>query len=329
MIRTALLIGILTLALAPGCSSPGGPSQGGNPGGDAVIWFNGLSATVDAYFPLPDSLIQGCWNTGDTPNAMVCLGEGRFAVLSSLGADIRLFDSEHPGAVIGSVALPPGSNPFDMAVMGDRVFVTLLLSSSVAVVDLASMTVTSQWDVPGNPTGIAAWSDRVFVTHGSWPEQSPGGVTVLDAETGQELAWLDTGENTGWARVCPLSGKVHAGATTYNDDGSVAIIDPSVPAITAVIPSGGTPGKPVRVGDAFVSPNGWGGNRLLVYHEDGVFHWVDVDYAATGLALHGNFLYATDFSENSVRIITGDDFSVVKTLPSGGEGPQGIIAVDR
>lgn len=330
MRRIALILAALAVTLTTGCRDNTGPSQNPNPEGDIVIWFNGMSNTMDAWFPKSDSLVQTCWLTGGTPNAIIDLGDGEFAVLSSLDADLRLFDSNQGGVVQASVYLPSGSNPYSAARNNETVFITLLLTSKVAVVNLTSLSVTGQWDVPANPSGIAFSNGRVFVTHGSWPEtSSPGGVTVLDASTGEELAWLDTGINTSWAKAFPETGMVHVGSTTYADDGTISIIDPATLAITSQVAAGGTPGEPVRVGNDFISPNGWSGNKLLVYSEGGAFQWVDAEFSATCLAYLENSIYATDFGGDCVRVLNAGDLSVKSTLPAGGQGPQGIIALDR
>lgn len=330
MRRIALILATLALTLTTGCRDNTGPSQNENPEGDIVLWFNGLSNTVDAWFPKSDSLVQMCWLTGSTPNSIIDLGDGDFAVLSSLDSDLRIYDSEQGGTVQASIYLPVGSNPYSAATNDDRVFVTLLLSSKVAVANLISLTVTHQWDVPANPSGIAYSNGRIFVTHGSWPETtSPGGVTVLNAGTGDSLAWLDTGINTTWAKAFPETGMVHVGATTYADDGTISIIDPVTMQITQKISTQGTPGEPVMTPDGFISPNGWSGNQLLVYQESGEFNWVATTFSATCLAYLENSIYATDFGGNCVRVLSSTDFSVQNTLTAGGEGPQGIIALDR
>lgn len=330
MRRIALILAALALTLTTGCRDNTGPSQNENPEGDIVVWYNGLSNTVDAWFPKSDSLVQTCWLSGSTPNAIIDLGDGDFAVLSSLDADLRLYDSEQGGTVEASIYLPVGSNPYSAARNNDTVYITLLLTSKVAVADLTSLTVTNQWDVPANPSGIAYSNGRIFVTHGSWPEtSSPGGVTVLDASTGEELAWLDTGINTTWAKAFPETGRVHVGATTYADDGTISIINSQTLEITQKFTAGGTPGEPIKIENDFVSPNGWSGNKLLVYEENGTFNWVDTGFSSTGLAYLENEIYATDFGGNCVRVLSVTDFSVLDTLMAGGEGPQGIIALDR
>ncbi len=330
MRRIALILATLAVTLTTGCRDNTGPSQNENPAGDIVVWYNGMSNTVDAWFPKSDSLVQTCWLSGNTPNAIIDIGDGRFAVLSSLDADLRLFDSEQGGTVDATIYFPVGSNPYGVARNDDVVYITLLLTSKVAEASLTDLTVTNQWDVPANPSGIAYSNGRIFVTHGSWPETtSPGGVTVLDAATGDSLAWLDTGINTTWARAIPETGMVHVGATTYANDGSISIIDPVTMQITQQISTGGTPGEPVRTPDGFISPNGWSGNQLLVYTESGDFNWVDTGFSSTCLAYLENSIYATDFGGNCVRVLSPADFSVEDTLTAGGEGPQGIIALDR
>ncbi|MFO7627492.1 MAG: hypothetical protein R6V62_09560 [Candidatus Fermentibacteraceae bacterium] len=330
MRKIALILATLALTLTTGCRDNTGPSQNENPAGDIVVWYNGLSNTVDAWFPKSDSLVQTCWISGNTPNAILDIGDGDFAVLSSLDADLRLYDSEQGGAFDAAINLPVGSNPYGAAAHDDNVYITLLLTSRVAVANLVSLTVTHQWDVPANPSGIAYSNGRIFVTHGNWPETSSrGGVTVLDAATGDSLTWLDTGINTTWARAFPESGMVHVGATTYADDGAISIIDPVTMEIAQTIDTGGSPGEPIRIGREFISPNGWSGNQLLIYIEGGRFEWFEQDFNSTCLAYLENSIYSTDFSGNCVRVLSATDFSVQDTLAAGGEGPQGIIALDR
>ncbi len=331
MRRIALILATLAVTLTTGCRDNTGPSQNENPQGDIVVWYNGLSGTIDAWFPKSDSLVQICWTSGQTPNAILDLEDGDFAVLSSLDSDLRLYDSEQGGEATASIYLPVGSNPYSAARNNDTVYITLLLTSEVAVADLTSLTVTNLWDVPANPSGIAYSNGRIFVTHGSWPETtSPGGVTVLDAATGDSLAWLDTGINTTWAKAFPEEGMVHVGATTYADDGTISIIDSQTLDITQFT-AGGTPGEPIMTADGFISPNGWSDTNLLVYTQEGTFNWVDTEFSSTGLAYleEENEIYATDFGGNCVRVLKATDFSVLDTLEAGGEGPQGIIALDR
>lgn len=328
MKRLPLIAAAIAVALATGCRDNTGPSENENPAGDIVVWFNGLSNTADAWFPKSDSLVQTCWQTGGTPNVILDLGEGDFAILCSLDAELRLYDSEQGGTTDACIYLPVGSNPYGVAVNDDTAYITLLLTSQVAVASLSDQTVTTLWDVPANPSGIAFSNGKLFVTHGNWPENtSPGGVTVLDAATGGSLAWLDTGINTIWARAFE-TGMVHAGATTYANDGSISIIDPVAMEITQKISTTGAPNESVRIVDDFISPNGWGTN-LLVYHEDGNFNWVETTFSATCLAYLENSIYATDFGGNCVRVLDSSDFSVQDTLMAGGEGPQGIVALDR
>lgn len=322
---------ILSAALlaAAACRDAAGPAGGEGPGGPAVVWFNGLSATADAYYTQPDSLVTGAWYTGSSPSHIVSLGGGRFALLSSLDAELRVGSTDEPGAWEFSAMLPQGTNPYSMAVRGDTAWVTLLLADSVVKVSLSTGEVNEGFPTRSNPSGIACVNDLVFVSYGNWPEtSSPGGVSVYSGTTGQESKWLDTGINTHWLSVQP-SGRLHCYSTTYQNDGRITVAgtEPPHPVISSV-ECGGAPGEAVLVNGSYVSPDGWGSGGLVVYDETGGWERAGLTLSPTWLAVHGNTLYASCFGENRVYLLDPETLEPSGWMQSGGEGPQGIVAVD-
>ncbi|MCK5785502.1 MAG: hypothetical protein KAH54_02965 [Candidatus Sabulitectum sp.] len=311
------------------CRDVVGPAEGNTPEGPYAVWFNGLSANASAYYQESDSLMVNGWSTGSAPNQIVRSGDNQFGILSSISADIRFFSGESTGTTIGLITMPDGSNPYSFAISDGVGYAALLLSSSVSVFDTSTYETTGTIPTNLNPSGIACMEKKLFVGHGNYPDpSSPGGVSVIDTDTGELIKWIDTGVNTHWLKLQP-SGMLHCYSTTYPDmDGRITIVNPETMSIEAVILCDGAPGEGVSMGDEFLSPDGWGNDGLIKYTEYGTFSRVDLPFAATGLAIHENTLYATSFGANMIYLLDTATFSVFDSLQAGGEGPQGIIAID-
>jgi len=324
-------ITIITALIAASfaCRDAAGPSSGESPGGNAVVWFNGLSANADVLYPQSDSLITGAWGTGSAPNQILPLGNRIFAVLSSLDGELFTASVDQPGEYLLHVNLPQGSNPYCFANSGDRAWVSLLLADSVVEIDLSSGDLLAGFGTRSNPTGIVRTGDLILVSYSNWPDaSSPGGVSVYNADTYTESNWLDTGVNSNWLALQP-TGLVHCYSTTYQSDGKVSIIDPSNGgSVISAVHCGGAPGEGVYHEGQFVSPDGWGEGGLVVYDESGSWERVLLDFAPSGIAIQNGVLFATCFSGNVIYLLDAETFEVTDSFPSGGEGPQGIIAVN-
>lgn len=324
----AVILFILTVAA---CNSPAGPETGPTPEGSIIAWFNGLGNTVDLYFPESDSLVSTAYVTGSAPNDLLYLGSNSLAVLSSISSILQVVDLSVSGSSLFEVAFPAGSNPYSMAYGYDSVWVTLLLTGQIAAVSTETWTLGVAVDVPDYPYGIALAEGNIFVSHGDYyPNTTPGGVTVINAVTLNETGWIDTGQNTTELWRCNETGNIHAFSYTYSDDGVVSIIDPSTPAITAQVNTGGAPFSPVRTGSCFACCDGFG-SSVFFYDESGALlsTWVpDSSMTLAGLAASGDTLYMTDFNRDMVYIADWTSKVILDSL-SAGDGPQGIIALDR
>jgi len=310
------------------CRDAVGPEPGNTPEGPFVVWFNSLSGNADAFFENSDSLITAAWSTGSVPNQILTSEGDGFAVLSSASCDIRFYSGAAAGQTYSSVLLPSGSNPYCFTLSGGSGYATLLLLQGIAVFDRVSGEVTDTIPAGANPSGIALSGNRLFVSHGNYPDaSSPGGVSVFNSSTGELLTWIDTGINTHWLKLQP-SGMLHCYSTTYSDDGRITVVDPETLSITAVVQCGGAPGEGVAVGDHFLSPDGWNGGDLVNYSESGQFSRLQVPFNPTGLAVSGNIIYATSFSADRVYLLDSETFAVIDSLQTGGLGPLGIIAID-
>jgi len=325
-----LLSASILLLLPAACNNPVEPDPQPTPPGPAVAWFNGLGYTVDLYFPESDSLVGGAYVTGAVPSDIVSLGDGRFAVLSSQDACLRVFDADLTGGELFTIDLPAGSNPYSMSWDGTHVWITLLLTGQVARVLPTEGATPTLYETGGNPTSIASDGEVVLVGHGNYPDPAvTGGVLVLDAATGVELDSIATPDNVTSMRYFEETGMVHAVTSTYTGDGLISIVDAGSLEIVAQIPTGGSPGAPVRAGSYFASGDGFFSDAVFVYSESGslVSTW-NTGASPVGLAVRGDSMYIADFGADRVYLADWTTRTMLDTLASG-DGPQGIAIVER
>lgn len=326
-----LFILMVSILLCIGCFGVTGPSEGENPDGDVVAWFNGLSYTVDLYFPESDELITQAYITGEVPNDIVYLDSDELAVLSSISAELHVFDLYESGSTLATVDLPDGSNPYFMTYDGSNIYISLLYAGQVFVVDIGSLAVTDTLSVPSNPSGVVVADGKLFVSHQNYPDPLfTGGVTVLEISSGAILDTIDTPENSISLRYFEETGKIHVSATTYLNDGTVTIIDPVTLSVAATVNTGGSPGLPVRLDNGtFAAGDGWNSQNIFFYTEDGsVTDIWDTGHNVTGIAATGDTLYFTDFNSDMVFVGLWQQQTVTDSLQAG-DGPHGIIFIDR
>ncbi|MCK5841072.1 MAG: hypothetical protein KAH31_02805 [Candidatus Sabulitectum sp.] len=324
-----IIILLYLILVAASCRDAVGPAEGDMPEGPFVVWFNGLSGYADAYFIEADTVITHAWLTGEAANQIINIQGDTFAILSSLTADLRLFSGNRLGVTDQIVYFPEGSNPYSFVFSGDTVYAALYLDNSIAVLDMLSGNIINNIITRSNPCGIEYYGGKIFVSYANLPDpSSPGGVSVYDPVIEAELYWIDTGVNTNWLKIQP-SGMLHCYSTTYPEiNGHITIVDPNTFQICATVECSGAPAEAIQVGESFISPDGWGLGGLIKYNESGDFTRVELPFAPTDLAISGNTIYATSFAANMVYLLDSATFLVVDSLQSGGEGPQGIIAID-
>ncbi len=320
-------LALMAVLIAAGCSDPAGITPGPNPEGDPVAWFNGLGYTVDLYFPKVDSLVAGAYHTGEVPCDIRTTSPRTFAVLSTLSCQLRLYDTGQEGTPTKAIELPAGSNPYSMCWDGEVFWVALLLSGEVARVTPEGGVTT--YDTPANPTSVASTCDLVIVGHGNWPDSSvTGGLTLLDAGSGEILDSVQTPDNVTALEYFPQTGMVHVSTSTFTGDGMINVVDPGSGSVEATVATGGSPGRPVAVEGGFAAGDGWTSGRVYLYGEDGSLDvWESGMSSVTGLALMEGMLYLTDFNGDRVLVAEASTLTPVDTLASG-DGPQGIAAVE-
>jgi hypothetical protein len=320
-------LAIASLCFIAACNDPEGPSGQGQGEGDAVAWFDGLSATVDLYYPGNGALVVPANVTGASPNDIIPLGDGAYLTVNSLSSDVTVFQLDESGPT-ATVELPAGSNPWAACEHGGEIFVSLLNTSEIAVIDTSTWLVDRFLPAGPNPSGIAAAQGRIFVSHGNYPEPGEGGITVLDPSDGDSIAFIPTPENTVSLRYFPETGMIHAASYTYVNDGVISIIDPASAAIVAALETGGSPGLPILTADGFVAGDGFSSGRVFIYGEDGAWEEWDTGHCITGVAQMGDTLYMTCFPEDAVYKGLLDGPALEGSIQAG-DGPQGIAIIER
>ena len=321
----------LALLAASACNSPVEPDVNPTPGGSVIAWFNGTGYTVDLYFPGSDSLVSGAYVTGQVPGDILSPQEGRLAVLNSLDCSIQVFDVDSTGSELYSIQLPQGSNPYLMCWDGSDLWVTLLLTSQVARVDLNPGGAVAFFDVAPNPTSIASDGHHVFVGHGNWPDSTvSGGISVLDASTGDPAGAIQTPDNVCFLRYFESTGHVHAVTSTYTGDGMISVIDPSSMQVTGQVQTGVSPGYPEETQSGFVVGDGWFSGNLYLYSETGGLEtWDTGHFSSAGVACLGDTVYVTDPVSQLVLMADCSSRELLDTLPAGTSRPQGIASIQR
>jgi hypothetical protein len=319
---------MLSLCIMAACNDSEGPAGPGQGEGDAVAWFDGLSATVDLYYPGNGTLVVPANVTGASPNDILPLGGGAYLTVNSLSSDVTVFqlDETSPTA---TVELPAGSNPWAACEHAGEIFVSLLYTSEIAVIDPATWQVDRYLPAGPNPSGIAAAQDRIFVSHGNYPEPGEGGITILDPSDGDSLGFVPTPENTVCLRYFPETGMIHASSYTYVNDGVISIVDPASAEIVTTLGTGGSPGLPIRTPEGwFVAGDGFSSGRLFIYGEDGGWDEWDTGHCITGVAQMGDTLYMTCFPEDAVYKGLLAGLTLAGSMQAG-DGPQGIAIIER
>ncbi len=114
------------------------------------------------------------------------------------------------------------------------------------------------------------------------------------------------------------------------NDGVISIIDPVTATISAQVQTGGNPHSPVRVGGSFACCDSWG-SSIFFYNESGSLQstWIpDSSITMAGLAVCGDTFYMTDFAEDKVYMALWQFHTLSGSL-SAGDGPQGIVSIER
>lgn len=326
--RTMRLVAAAAAAgLICGCGDPVGPGGGENPSGDAIVFVNSMSNTLDLYYPESDSLVSSAYVTGSSPNDAALTAGGMLAVACSLDDRVELYDLSSSGSPEAVAVLPQGSNPYSMATRDGMLYVTLLMGEAIAEIDPAGMTVQRYLETAPHPSGIGASGNWLWVSHGYGVYDSIGMVSVVDPVAWEVTDTVQTAQNA-FEAASVKDGSVHVLTTTYQEDGAVTILEASTGEVRVVLDLGHTPSISAR-------PREWGcgwllamdAAGLLVYDETGVSETMDVGMPVTDAVLYEGLVYAASFAGDAVLVWDPAESLAVDTLPAG-SGPIRLLVVE-
>lgn len=281
---------------------------------------------------------------GSSPNRLEVGPGGKLAAVANSGSDDVTLAQLRAGEVLGTVALPAGSNPWGVEIVGRRVFVTGLLTDRVYEIDAATMTVVRSAAVGRAPEGMAVSAGRLYVANTGFDFQTfqydPGTVTVLDLEGLSPVATVPVSLNPQDCVRAP-DGRVHVICTGdfFQVTGSVDVVDPEGDAVVASLPvAPGYPGGGAigRDGAAYlnVTTPSFGSEvwcydaRTLAFVRDGSDPLLPSShfFGALGLAPDGKLL-VPDFSADLLLV----EDPAAPGSPAAhlvGDGPIAVAVVD-
>jgi hypothetical protein len=267
---------------------------------------------------------------------------------------IYIVNSTPPGVIVvdaladtlvRSIALPEGSNPWDMVfVAGDTAYITALLADAVYVYDLASGDSVDTIPVGIAPEGILRVGDEVYVTNsGGWfNNYLPSSISRIDVRSRRVTGNLEVPRNPQDLAIAP-DGKLHVICTgNYFDRfGQVVVVDIADGALTPIdtVVVGGSPGDIAitNAGVGYVSDfgsqtNGW----LYAYDTSNLAIINDAnDAILVGAGVTGIYydaqsdgLYVPNMSDDTVQLLDAGDGAVLHTYDVG-DGPLDVTIIGQ
>jgi YVTN family beta-propeller protein len=306
---------------------------------DYIYVLNGLAETISVINIETGEVENHVVTVGAIPNQVV-YHEGLLYVVNSGSASLQVIDPVNFNTV-ANVPLEINSYPWNVAFVNGYAFVTGFATASVYKIDLVSMLVVDTFGVGQAPEGIIACDGKLFVANtGFNPDDytfGQGTVTILDPQSGSNLANVDVGKNPQALVVSP--GEMINIVCTGNYSsirGMIYFLEAEGYSVIDSLAIGGDPYWPVinSSGICFVSAGGWSADgyvfnydavaRIVLRDEDNP---IIVGTGAMGLAIDSlGMLYSAGQTDNSVTEFN-DQGEVQATYPVG-SGPMSLTISD-
>ena len=185
---------LAALLFAAGCDTLGSEEE---PAATGAVYvanqgnFGDGNGSITTYDPQTQAAAHNVFGDDLTGTIIqsINLHDDRLYAMANTGGYVDVFDAEAKA----QVAQIPVPNPRYMAVVNDsKAYVTTQLydrPSQVAVIDLATNTVTDSIEVGGAPDGITVADGRAYVALGAFGQDST--VAVIDTETDAVVDTVD------------------------------------------------------------------------------------------------------------------------------------------
>jgi len=325
----AIVIGIVMVSCN---SSPSGPNN--SSGNNALFVLNANAQNVSRVNLDSATVTNDFATAGDVPADIAVYGSD-LLILNSTPPSLEVTDLAD-GTVKKTVNLPLQSNPYQILVDQDAIYITGWLSNQLYLVNGLDYSLVDSVEVGVNPQGLIANQDYIFVANsGGYPNYSASTVSVVNKSdfTLQKNIQVDLNpQNFAWG---PL-GNLHVVCTgDYSSvGGRVDIIDPGALNVQGVLQFGGTPGFISITDQGFGYLTDYGtSNYGFLYKYDALQNTVirdqsnpiQINPGAMDLLFDqaASRLYVANFGVATVQEFSTKDETLVNTYTVS-DGPQSL-----
>ncbi|HPN36333.1 MAG TPA: T9SS type A sorting domain-containing protein [bacterium] len=283
---------------------------------------------------------------GQIPNQILAYRD-KVLALNSVPPEIMIIDASSL-QVEKRVALPEGSNPYGMALVGaNRVYVTLLLMDAVAVVEIREGRVAKLIPCGRAPQGIIVDGTTALVANtGGYPDYQPSTVAFIDIARDSLLTSVAVPANPQVVRKGPdWNYYVLCSGIWGGNSGQLAVINPYAPpdyagpAVVDTLVVGGYPGDLAVLPDGMAYICDWGDHTGGFLYKVNIYSGEILHNARNPLrvgrgAMHllwdkkNAELYISAFDQDVVQKFDVQQDRVVMTYPAG-DGSQDMAIVER
>jgi DNA-binding beta-propeller fold protein YncE len=278
-----------------------------------VFVVNSLGENLSRIL-LPDGTVAAdALILGASPKGIAVGPDGRQAVIvSSLSNRVDVVDLDAL-AVLRSIDVGPGSNPYDVAIVGGAAYISCFLTDEVVHADIASGTIIRRIPVGRAPEGLLYAEDTgdlyVALTGYTPAGYLPGTVAVIATDSDTVRTRLTVGLNPqSFARAA--GGIVHVVCTgNYGPEaGRLFQIEPTGPAVIDSLEIGGTPVCALAFGDTWGITAGYtGGLKVFDSAHDTAVEMAallgETWFSALAYDEADSVLYVSDFDDSVVHAV--------------------------
>lgn len=221
-------------------------------------------------------------------------------------------------STVDFIDMPANSNPYWMDFVDSQfVYVSLLFSNSIALVDIINKSVITEIPVGNGPEGLVIWKNKVFVANSAYNFSSggydPGTVSVYDISQGIVTNTISTDLNPQMMAL-DNNGLLHVVCTGdyVGTTGRINIIDPISETVIESFAVGGYPSQ-ISIGPdniAYVVAPDWSFESDVftyntitfeVYHDSS--NPIEVGINTNGLAMFQDTTCFTAGFDDTLRVI--------------------------
>ncbi len=313
-----------------------------------TLYVENSTARTLSAIPLNDQVVQNdVTELGLYPNEVMTYHDRVYVLCSGTAEIMEIDPSDH--SVRRRIALPEGSNPYDMAVVGaNRLYVSLLLSNTVAVVDLESGIVTKEIEVGIGPEGLLVDNTTAFVTNTAlegWSQYGQGTVSIIDIRTDSVTHTVPVATNPQAIVKAPDFNYYVVCSGDYSSESGRLVALSLYDATWAYNPSavdtfevGGTPGDLVSLPGGDIYMTDWGDNQNGFVYRFNVFtrtfaadrnQPIRVAKGASRLLYDSDAddLYVSTFTQGAVHRLDPSSGTIEETFPCN-DGAQAMAILE-